>query len=266
LTILQAMLKHAATPGPKAEPMRGALRRLLITISGMLTAKEVWQWARDHPLLSAIRQLGPTATVDLAQALRSERDPERQQVMTAILVKLGDEAIAPLRQYLSDGNADLVRPIVRVLASMRSAPALGALQTLARHPNVNVRLETVQALLAAQTPEAEAAMLAFLKDPDPEIRERCVRAMRPEAARQVAGDLTAMLVARDMARHAGLRILIIEMLARAGAHEALPVFRQLASPFKIRRRDRAVARHAREATATLLRNAAERGVRRGVAG
>lgn len=266
LTILQAMLKHAATPGPKAEPMHGALRRLLITISGMLTAKEVWQWARDHPLLSAIRQLGPTATTDLAQALRSERDPERQQVMTAILVKLGDEVIEPLRLYLSDENADLVRPLVRVLASMRSAPALGALQTLARHPNVNVRLETVQALLAAQTPEAEAAVLAFLKDPDPEIRERCVRAVRPEAARKVAGDLTAMLVARDMARHTGLRILIIEMLAGAGAHEALPVLRQLASPFKIRRRDREVARHAREAVATLLRTAAERGVRRGVAG
>lgn len=266
LTILQALLKHASTPGPTAEPMRAALRRLLITITGMLTAKEVWQWASDHPLLSCFRQLGPTATADLVQALRIERDLERQQVIIAILVKMGDAAIEPLRQHLSDPNPDNVRPIIRVLAMIRSAHALSALRALARHPDAGVRLEAVQALLAAQTPDAQAAVLAFLKDPDPEIRERCLRAMRPEDARQVAGELAAMLTARDMARHTGLRILIIEMLARAGAKDALPMLRRLASPFKIRRRDREVARHAREAIATLMRAAADKSVRHGVAG
>lgn len=266
LTILQALLKHASTPGKKTETMRAALRRLLMTITGMITAKDVWQWASDHPLLSCFRQLGPTATADLAQTLRIERDPERQQATTAILVKLGDDAVEPLRQQLSEPDADHVRPIIRVLAMIRTAPALGALKALARHPDDGVRLEAVQALLAAQSAEAQAAVLAFLRDPDPEIRERCLRAMRAEDARQVAGDLAAMLTTRDLARHTGLRILIIEMLARAGAKDALPTLRRLASPFKIRRRDREVARHAREAIATLMRAAADPGVRHGVAG
>jgi len=40
---------------------------------------------------------------------------------------------------------------------------------------------------------------------------------------------------------------LIDLLVQAGAKEAIPAVRKLASPFKLRQRDREVARYARTA-------------------
>ena len=44
---------------------------------------------------------------------------------------------------------------------------------------------------------------------------------------------------------------LIDLLVQAGAKDSLPALRGLSSPFKLRRRDRQVARHARNAVKLL---------------
>lgn len=265
LPVLRELDTLAMEAGPRAEPGRAALRHLLGLVSGMVTVKDVWLWTDEQPLLAMLRQVGRSAATLFAQALTSERDPGRRQVIAAILVKLGEDNIDSLTPYLSDQNPEVVRHIVHVLAQMRSAKAIAALKVAARHPDSRIRRETVDALRPVQMAEAQDALLAFLQDQDLQIRELCLASLRPETARRVSGDLLTMLQGRDLRHAVSLRTQIIKTLVRARAVEAVPVLTRIGSPFKLRRRDRELARHARAAVTTLSRMpAGTSGVRRGV--
>lgn len=251
--VLQAFETVAGRPGAAGEPGHAAMRRLLGTIAGTVSVKDVWRWTDDQPLLRCLRQVGRSASASLAHALSTERDPARRQVITAILAKLGDEYVESLTKYLSDPNPEVARHIVQALAQMRSSRAIAALQPVARHPDARTRKEAISVLGAVQVPAAQDALLAFLHDPDPTLIEQSLSHLKPEAARRVTRDLITMVAARDTRRWPALRIRLIGILSETGAVEAMPALRRLGSPFKLRKRDREVARHARQAVARLRR-------------
>src|SRR3989442_1143649 len=88
----------------------------------------------------------------------------------------------------------------------------------------------------------------------PHARRRwspCLRHVRVGPARRAAAELMAALPGRTLAAHPYLRMRIIDLLVQGGAKDALPALRSLSSPFKLRRRDRQVARHARTAVRLL---------------
>lgn len=248
-TVLRSLASLASHPGPKAGPVQAALRKLIAALAGVVTAKDVVEWAADHPLLSCLRQAGPGA--DLVHALHAERDPGRRQTIAAILARLGDDYVESLQPHLSNPDPEFARQIIHILAQMHTAKAVSALKAVARYPDAGIRKETVDALGVGPSAEEQSTLLAFLHDPDPLIREHVLQHLRPETARRTVSELAAMLLARDLQRYTGHRIRIVEMLVQVRAKETLPLLRRLASPFKIRKRDRELARHARAAVAML---------------
>lgn len=260
--ILNGMRELLAAPGPRAEAGRYGVRVFLAHLPAMLAVRDVWGWTDDHPLLRALRAVGAAAAAALLQMVPQERDAARRQVITALLAKLGDSAVDALAPLLADPDPERVRPVLQALAQMRTVRAVQALRAAARHPEVKVRRDAIDALRTTQLPEAQATLLAFLHDPDAQVRQHCVGQLTPETARRISDDLVAMLGARELARAPQVRIVICETLVRARATNAVAGLRKYASPFRLRRRDREVARHVRAAIAALQRPAAPADVRR----
>lgn len=259
-TIVHHLHPAARATDAKGALIRAALRRLLVDAFATRPAKEIAGWPEDHPLLVALRKSGRTVGAELAHALATERDLTRRPAIAALLTRVGDSAVDAITPLLSDRNLDVVKAVIPVLVHMRSASAIAPLRGLTRHPDVRVRKEAVAALGPAPGSDAQTALMAFLRDPDPQVSETCVRFVRPETARKHSPELIAMLGDRALGRRPMLRMRLIDLLVQAGAKEAIPAVRKLASPFKLRRMDRTMARYARTAIKLLEQGQARREV------
>ncbi len=261
-TVLQQLEPATRAGGRKSQVMRTALRRIVTGLAGTVTPKGVGAWPDSHPLVATLRKTARTVAPDLAQALAAERDIARRQAIAALLARMGDSALEAILPLLTDRNVEAARAVLPVLVHMRSSAAMAALRTVARHPDARLRKDAVGALGPAPGTDAQLTLLAFLRDADPEVRETAMRHLRAETARKASPELIALLDDRAMASHAMLRMRLIDLLVQAGAKEAIPAVRKLASPFKLRQRDREVARFARTAI-RLLEQASGASARRG---
>lgn len=245
--LFQHLERAARSDNRKAETIRNTLRKILVDLASVMTPRDVSSWPDDHPFVLSLRRAGATAGTDLAQALSLERDIARRATLVALLARCGDSALDAILPLLSHPNPELARAILPALVQMRSSAAMGALRTLARHPDARLRKEAVVALGPATGTDAQLALLSFVHDRDAQVVESCLRHVRVETVRMATAQLIAALPGRTLAAHPFLRIRIIELLVQAGAKDALPALQNLASPFKLRRRDRDVARYARNA-------------------
>jgi predicted Ser/Thr protein kinase len=94
---------------------------------------------------------------------------------------------AELAQRMPTLSIDTQRPLLRVLAQIRSAQSVAALQQLAQSPDANLRCEAIACL--AQSPEQLHQELSRLAEaPEPNLRSAALRAMAHHQVRQ-AGPL-----------------------------------------------------------------------------
>jgi len=239
--------------GPRAEAAAHALRTFLPHLAFTYTVRDIWVWNEDYPLLRCLKQIWRSAVPAFVQVLAAERDPGRRKIIAAMLAKIGEVAVDSLAPHLSDTNAETVRAAIQALGQMGNAKGARALAVVAGHADPKLRREAIEILRAIRIPQAQETMLAFLRDPDLEVREYCVAHLDSEIARGVSRQLAAMLEEPGLARAVSLRIQICEALVRAKAVEAVPALRRHASPFKLRRRDREFAGRVRVAVAMLSR-------------
>ncbi len=249
--ILQRLESAAADRTPKSRRVQTALNGLLTAIPSHVTSKDVAQWTDDQPLLMCLKLVGKSAAVALAQALSAERDLSRRQLIAAILSKLGEDIVDSLTPYLKDANPEVVRTVVRILAQLPSQKGLVVLRGFAKHPDAHVRKEMVSALASVTSPAAQTVLVSFLQDPDLEIREAAFSHLRPDTLRQTQQVLISMVQSPELAGRHVFKMRLIRTLADINAAEAIPILRRIGSPFKLRKRDREVARIAREAVARL---------------
>lgn len=261
-TVLHGMRELLRGQGGRAEAGRFAVRAFLTELPALVAVRDVWGWKDEHPLLRSLREIGGPAAAVLIQLLQQERDAARRQAITALLGRLGDTAVAALMPLLGQQNPEQVRPVVQALAQMRTVKAVQALRVVAQHSDVRVRRDAIDALRTTQLPQAQDTLLAFLHDPDAQVRQHCVGQLAPETARRMAGDLAAMLGDAALARAPQARIAICETLLRARAVDVIPALRRFASPFKLRSRDREVARYVRAAITGLQRAGGTAGAQR----
>lgn len=246
-TIVHHLEMAARADGRKAESMREALRKLLVGVANAASPRDVWAWPEDHPIVVNLRRAGRTTGAYLAQALAAERDPARRATLVALLARVGDSALDAILPLLADRKTEVVRAILPALVQMHSPTAMTALRALAQHPDASLRKDAVAAIGPAPGHDAQLALLAFVRDPDPLVAESCLRHLRHETVRKVTPEMIAALGARTIARNPELRMRVIDLLVHAQAKDALPMLRSLASPLKLRRGDREVARYARNA-------------------
>jgi len=252
--ILQHLETISAERTPKSKRVQTALNGLFTAIPGQVSAKEVLVWPDDQPLLMCLKRVGKSAAAALGQALSAERDLSRRQVIATILGKLGEDVVDSLAPYLKDANPEVVRTVVRILAQLPSQKGLVVLRGVAKHPDAQVRKEMVSALASVTAPAAQTVVVSFLQDPDLEIREQAFSHLRPDTLRQNQQVLISMVQSPELTVRHLFKMRLIRTLADINATDAIPVLRRMGSPFKLRKRDREVARIARQAAARLAGN------------
>jgi len=111
----------------------------------------------------------PQAVAGLVQIFSesARQDAKTRRYLALVLGLLGDkQALAALRQGLSDGDADTVKNCIWALARLQDAEAAPAIIELTHHDDSSVRLMAVYALGFLPSPLAHDVLAGALNDAD----------------------------------------------------------------------------------------------------
>ncbi|MEO5888577.1 MAG: HEAT repeat domain-containing protein [Anaerolineales bacterium] len=138
-----------------------------------------WWYEREYSaadLLHAIEKMNGAAVEPLIKALEDKEGTVRKFAAT-LLGKLGDpRAIEPLGMTLYDMHHDVGRAAAESLATF-GAPAMDVLVEALSHPEMWIRIHSVDALGRIKDPHAASALLEMLNDPEREVQKQVILAL-----------------------------------------------------------------------------------------
>lgn len=234
LTAILGQLKEiaAAPDGHRRKTAAGILRKVTdgVLLDGLLAALwEARETSAEGVVRATLEVLGSEVVGPLLRALGAEPRGAMRAMLCDVLVGVGGEKIDELGALVEDARWYLVRNVVNVLGRLRRPAAVAPLRRLVNHSDYRVRREAVMALDPFDTEEAQAALAAFLDDPDERIRVRVMQSLAVPRAWLAMPQLLAVLRRRDLFnRTLSLKRAALEVLVRLGARQSLPVIKRLA--------------------------------------
>lgn len=217
--------------------------------AGPATALSVLKRVADGPVVETLLQvMWNSRDTTLEQEMRGCLEPLRDHLVPALIRALGTESrggaramlcdlllamdadkIDELGRHVTDSRWYLVRNLANVLGRTRDPRAVTYLNQLTRHADYRVRRETIDALAAIGTPEAQSVLASFLDDLDERIRLRVLASLDSMEAWRAMAKIVAILERRDVfAKQFELKQAALEALARLGAKQSLPAVRKVA--------------------------------------
>ena len=153
--------------------------------------EELRQLAKDLPSADAARQ--EQATLDLAQAIRNERDPIlRAQMLRTISVCSTSGASRMILAGINDSDA-MVRVAACEALGRRGGPdSVTALaKTLGSDTDVDVRIAAAKGLGDTRDKTAVKHLSVALEDPNPALQLRGVRSLEKVTGKDYGDDVNA---------------------------------------------------------------------------
>ncbi len=176
--------------------------------------------AESMPATGILLRLGDEAAAPVLDRLEHETDAQRRGHLEGILIALGDDASTELLRTLDAGGPRRVRLAVRLAGEGRNQRAVPDLSRLLAQGEPDVRREAAKALVQIGDGSAMKALVQALESPVegvPEHAAYCLGATRRPAA------VRPLLVALDRAlrtRDGALSLEIVRALGRLGRSEA----------------------------------------------
>ncbi len=150
------------------------------------------------------------------------------KVVSDHVVKLSQEDIQPLTNYLSDHNPGLVCQILSILGRIGHPSTVKYLSSLVTHRDPRVREETLQ-LLVKFGEKGKDLILRFLKDPSSEIRSKASVNLARVVRGQAVKPLTEIILSEDFyQRNYEEKVSFFKALGETGSRDAIPVLEQIA--------------------------------------
>jgi len=138
-----------------------------------------WWYEREvaaGDLLSAIEKMGSVAVLSLIEALRDKEGTARKFAAT-LLGNIGDpRGIEPLGSALYDLHHDVGEVSAQALAKF-GVPSFEILVEALEHPEIWVRIHSVDVLPLVNEPRVGLVLLEMLKDPEREVKKHVIQAM-----------------------------------------------------------------------------------------
>lgn len=189
----------------------------------------------------------------IVRLLGAEPNAGMRALLCDVLSQIGRDYVDEIGQYSTDMRWYLVRNVANVLGRTGGPRAVAYLAGLARHPEYRVRREAVTALVRIGTPDARAALAAFVADENEDVALRALKSLGDDEARRAIPRLLVILNQRDPAyRLHDLKQAVIETLEHLGDPEALAVLDRLAqSRLVLTRRSRQLRALAQRAAAAI---------------
>ena len=150
------------------------------------------------------------------------------KVVSDHVVKLSQEDIQPLTNYLLDPNPGLVCEILSILGRIGHPSTVKYLSSLVTHRDTRVREETLQ-LLVKFGEKGRDLILRFLKDPSSEIRSKASVNLARVVRGQAVKPLTEIILSEDFyQRNYEEKVSFFKALGETGSRDAIPVLEQIA--------------------------------------
>jgi len=138
-----------------------------------------WWYEREYAagdLLDAIEKMGTAAVVPLIDALQDKEGTIRK-FAAALLGKLGDtRAIEPLGMALYDMHHDVGNASAEALTHF-GVSAVGVLTEALSHPEMWIRIHSINALAKITDPRVAPVLLQMLNDPEREVRKHVIQSL-----------------------------------------------------------------------------------------
>jgi len=170
-------------PGSKTKRLR-KVNRLLAKINSEWELMDK-EWIRSEGAATALGKLGPKAEECIGELSRLVDDPQAfygGRHAVEALAALGEAGLPHLLSKLTNGPVDLrVRQFVasRVgLMGTNARTAIAAMQTLLSDPDHNMRNSAILALRRIDAHEAVSGLLHSLQHSDPSVRQQATNALR----------------------------------------------------------------------------------------
>ncbi len=238
--------------GPRRKVAEGILQRM--TDAAMLDRLLAALWAArdtlpENDIRACLKPLADDLVAPLVRVLGMETRGPMRAMVCDLLIELGAGKIDLLGKVVDDQRWYVVRNVANVLGRMHDPKAVAHLGRLVHHPDYRVRRETVMALAAIGTDNAQTALVGFLPDADERIRVRVLQSLDTGHAWTMLSQLLTMLERRDLfGRQLELKRAALEVLTRLGARQSLPALRRLSRRwFAFGQRARELRRLARVA-------------------
>jgi len=157
-----------------------------------------WWYEREHAagdLLNAIAKMGVVAVEPLIGELQNKEGTVRKFAAT-LLGKIGDQrAIEPLGMALYDLHHEVGEASALALANF-GAPSLDILIEALSHPEMWIRIHSVQALSRIKDSRIAPMLLQMLNDPEREVKKQVIESLGAMKDKSVLPALQAIMANR----------------------------------------------------------------------
>jgi HEAT repeat protein len=252
---LQGLEETAESTGVHDRAVWGGLSDLLHEGAVRAMLERLWgprpgQDADD--VKACLAFLAPQAVPFLMQVLAEEPVAATRRKLCDLIVDIGHDEVEAIGSCLTDGRWHLVRNAASILGRLEDPRSIANLASLHGHPEYRVRREAIESLVRIGTDEADAAIVAFVRDRDARIRHKAVVCLGDAGVYQALPSLLAMLEPADpFGRQAPIKAAIINAVARVAPVEAIPVLERVARQRRLAPWSRRLCRQARDALASI---------------
>lgn len=139
-----------------------------------------WWYEREAAagdLLNAIERMGADAVEPLIEALQNDKEGAVRRFAAILLGRIGDRrALEPLGMALYDLHHDVGKASAEALANF-GADSFEVLVEALRHPEMWIRIHSVDVLPKVRDARVVDILLEMLNDPEREVKKRVIEAM-----------------------------------------------------------------------------------------
>ena len=172
--------------------------------------------------------LGESMIDPLLEVLADEQDMAARKGLIELISSSARDYIPELGARLTDPRWYLVRNVVAILATTRSAAVLPYLQRTLRHSDARVRRETIRGLAAIRAAMSDSILAAALNDADAQNVQMAARYLGLVGARSAIPVLEQVALGESLGNHdVPVRVEAISALAKLGSLTSVAVMTKL---------------------------------------
>lgn len=154
--------------------------------------------------------------------------PGARKALIDLISSSAHDYVPELGARLTDHRWYLVRNVVAILATVRSADVLPYLQRTLRHSDARVRRETIRGLAGIRLGMADSMLAAALSDSDAQNVQAAARYLGLVGARSSVGALEQVALGTNVGNHeTPVRVEAIQTLAKLGSATSIAVMEEL---------------------------------------
>jgi hypothetical protein len=123
-----------------------------------------------NDLFSFLTMIGPRGTTLIGDLLKETLDLNFRKKAFEYLRTIGEENLQSLVDMAQDGNPDLTREIIKILAAMETPEAISKFNIFLDYTTKSTKMDAIHVLSSLPGEEANRILFKFIEDQDDDIR------------------------------------------------------------------------------------------------